>query len=72
MIIIIRLEHCPDRVPFDGRLLARCLVEPILNGPCQLLLPLQLHRRVAERYFPHDAVVAYAENVEVLRGDKYV
>ncbi len=27
---------------------------------------------LAERYFPHFAVVAYVENVEVVRGDKYV
>jgi nitrogen regulatory protein P-II 2 len=26
---------------------------------------------LAERYFAHYAVVAYAENVEVIRGDKY-
>ncbi len=27
---------------------------------------------LAERYFPHYAVVAYVENVEVVRGEKYV
>jgi hypothetical protein len=27
---------------------------------------------VAERYFAHHAVIVYVENVEVLRGDKYV
>lgn len=27
--------------------------------------------RLAERYFPHFAVVAYAADVEVVRGDKY-
>lgn len=28
--------------------------------------------RVARVYFPHYAVVAYVETVEVIRGDKYV
>jgi nitrogen regulatory protein PII len=27
--------------------------------------------RLAERYFPHYAVVAYVDTVEVVRGDKY-
>lgn len=28
--------------------------------------------RLQEAYFPHYAVIAYVENVEVVRGDKYV
>ena len=28
--------------------------------------------RVAQVYFPHYAVVAYVETVEVIRGDKYI
>jgi nitrogen regulatory protein P-II 2 len=27
---------------------------------------------LADHYFPHYAVVAYVENVEVVRGDKYL
>jgi nitrogen regulatory protein P-II 2 len=27
---------------------------------------------LADEYFPHYAVVAYVENVEVVRGDKYI
>lgn len=33
---------------------------------------LRILSRLQEAYFPHYAVVAFVENVEVLRGDKYV
>ncbi|KGQ22742.2 P-II family nitrogen regulator [Thermus filiformis] len=33
---------------------------------------LRILARLQEAYFPHYAVVAFVENVEVVRGDKYV
>jgi hypothetical protein len=29
-------------------------------------------REIADKYFEHYAVIAYLENVEVMRGDKYM
>lgn len=33
---------------------------------------LNILKRLQEAYFPYYAVVAFVENVEVVRGDKYV
>jgi len=33
---------------------------------------LRILNRLQEAYFPHYAVVAFVENVEVVRGEKYV
>ena len=33
---------------------------------------LRILQRLQEEYFPHYAVIAYAENVWVVRGEKYV
>jgi len=33
---------------------------------------LKILQKLQEEYFPHYAVIAYVENVEVVRGEKYV
>ncbi|AFV75797.1 hypothetical protein YIM1640_09000 [Thermus oshimai] len=33
---------------------------------------LKILKKLQEEYFPHYAVIAYVENVEVVRGDKYI
>lgn len=33
---------------------------------------LRILQKLQEEYFPHYAVIAYVENVEVVRGEKYV
>lgn len=33
---------------------------------------LKILKKLQEDYFPHYAVIAYVENVEVVRGDKYI
>jgi hypothetical protein len=46
------------------------------NVRIETLVPAEAAERilahVAEAYFPHFAVVAWVEDVEVVRGDKYV
>jgi nitrogen regulatory protein P-II 2 len=64
-----------DRVRGEGSRGVRASEWEGKNVQIETLVAPEVAERIleflAERYFPHYAVVAYVENVEVVRGEKY-